>query len=275
MSKPQAVRVTQWILEWAPFGATLIGSVLIALTQISDSTGRIRILSDSLTVDQEWVFYPGAVLLVLGTIYQAGRQKRLSGLEQELARANRMAAAASEALETIERTELAILAATLKHVSNERISLFVRAGTGFRLVARYSANPAWVGQRFAEREIYPLGQGCLGKAWTDGESYRTDLPSPVDASEDWLRAQETEFGVPREVAETISLKCRTYAAFRINAAERGRSPLGVLVFESQLVAAEANGRKLLLDELRPAVATNNLVRLRSMLQEFRTLLASE
>lgn len=269
-----AERLARWGTDWWPFGATLIGSMLIALTQISNGSGEIGIVSDRLTFPQEWAFYPGAIVLVIGTVCQARRQNQLSKLERELAGASRSAAVANEAIENIERTELAILTGSFKHYSTERVSLFVRTASGFRLIARYSANPALVGQRLSERGAYPSDQGCLGKAWNDGEVYRTDLPSPVEAPEDWLKAQDTEFGVPRALAETISFKCRTYAAFRINAAEKGRSPLGVLVFESQLVASEANGRKLLLDELRPSVTSHNLVRLRCLLQEYQTLLAA-
>lgn len=270
-----AERLARWGTDWSPFGATLMGTILVALTQISSSTGQIQIISDKLTFPQEWAFYPGAILLVVGTVYQARRQNQLSNLERELARIGRSAAVANEAIENIERTELAILTGSFKHYSTERVSLFVRTASGFRLIARYSTNPALVGQRLSERGAYPSDQGCLGKAWNDGEVYRTDLPSPVEAPAEWLEAQETQFAVPRAQAETISFKCRTYAAFRINAADRGRSPLGVLVFESQLVASEANGQKLLLDDLRSSVTSHNLVRLRCMLQEYRTLLATE
>jgi hypothetical protein len=169
--------------------------------------------------------------------------------------ANRAQTAEAGLLQVM-RGELVRLQEEAGYLSNERVSLFRCEGDCFVLVARRSLRPAF--DESLGREAYPLGQGCLGRAWDEATAEEPGLPEPGPDSgpprRGWLKEQDRLWRVPQATATSFTMRSQSYAAFRIQPGERA---LGVIVFESTLSSVQASvsgGARLLgVAELKPIV----------------------
>lgn len=128
------------------------------------------------------------------------------------------------------RAKLGHMAKTLNFTDHERISLyrFSEADKKFLMIGRYSEGPAF---NETGRGIYPASEGCIAKAWQNGEGIVEDLPDPRGASEEYLDIMRQEWGIDAATVHRFKMKSRSIAAFAI----RDRSDLyriAVIVFES-------------------------------------------
>jgi hypothetical protein len=110
----------------------------------------------------------------------------------------------------------------------DRVSVYKHEGDAFQLLARCSRNPNFEGSK--GRALYPANQGCISKAWANGEADLHNLPDPVAKS--WAyEAEQQKCGIPLDVARGFRMKSRSYAAFTIRRLSN-RKPRAVIVFES-------------------------------------------
>lgn len=220
--------------------SSAIGIIAIALGQVADQNGHVVYLPWH--PDRGPVLAFGFILTLVGAILgpvrnfrNTLRATRLSGLEQELG-------TAKNAVQELSRVELADLSDRLNYSTNERISLFMPAHnrSNFRLVARYS-----ITNEFMERgrATYPLDQGCLGRAWQNGEATVLDLPDPQIQLQAWKDRLRADWQIPEEVSAHFRMRSRTCIAFGIYPALKPCQ--GVIVFESQQVPMNAANAPLL------------------------------
>lgn len=215
--------------------AIVLGTILIALAGVSDSSGRAIFMPG--TPNRGYVLAAGAVLTAIGFLGQPLRRWKISvsllalgKLKSQVAGLERDLASARRAHENLVGLELSALADRLKYSSSERISLFVPVGESrFELIGRWSVTTLY---RTVPQRPYPVDQGVLGTAWARGEASISDLPSPETDRDNWQRRLLQECGIPNDVSSKLRMRCRTYVAFSIPKTYRGT--IGVVVFESQL-----------------------------------------
>jgi hypothetical protein len=254
--------------DWWPYVVNAVGFAGLGLTGAADRQGHIVIPFAGWTLDKAPVAWVSAILAAIGFIGTISRGRKLTAVQRDLTRAEGQAATTERTVEALIRTELGLLSDSLKHFSTERVSLFLPVPDGFRLVARWSRAPGLLG---TTRTIYPPNEGCLSSAWAAGSAAVTDLPDPLSDIEGWLAAQR-QWGLSDETALSMTMRSRTYAAFRIEAAQPGKEALGVIVFESQLVPG-GSAAKLRESELRTAIQGGEAHRLRVYLEQMAQLLA--
>jgi hypothetical protein len=211
-----------------------IAAALLALSHGNKATGLPL-------HPRRWV-----LVVILGFIAFLGeaegirRQRHAQSLIAELERVkSRLAreaadrARAREALEALARVELASISADLGFRSNERVSLFARAGDHLELVARFSMIQKY---NHAGRRQYAL-QGCLGRAW-DGLVEPLVVPVTRTADpEEWAKHHEAT-GLPAELVQALSMPVRTLVAMCVTDPLIARKPLGVVVFESTSTSSD-------------------------------------
>lgn len=112
-----------------------------------------------------------------------------------------------------------------------RVSVYGFDGARFVMLGRWSKNPTYCDKG---RALYPADQGCIGRAWRNGEHYEAEMPDPVTAGPSWVKRQRA-LGMPRAVIECLTMQPRCIYGVRIDHPDRGR-PLGVLVAESTIPA---------------------------------------
>lgn len=125
---------------------------------------------------------------------------------------------------------LAELAIALGLDGNDRISLYAHFGNGFYRIGRYSSNPVF---RRSGRKVYPDDEGCIGRAWTQGDFSLLGLPN-FSTNDTQYVAQLVALNLNEETIRALSMKSRGYWAVRIE--RSATEQLGVLVVES-LVSA--------------------------------------
>lgn len=121
-----------------------------------------------------------------------------------------------------------------KDVNSSRISLY-RLSTDadcFELICRSAEAEPY---RTLGRKVFPKEQGLIGRAWAsnNGVGVAVDLPEDREA---WIGLQETFYGIPREVAEKMTMFSRSIAAIRMdNAGGVSRDSISVIVVIESMV----------------------------------------
>lgn len=219
-----AEQLAAWMVNyWAPL-VVAIGAVVLALPE--NDHGKVEIPSHP----PEWIaLVVGAVMTVIGVLASAKRSHRVTTLVRDRDGARSELTQTRRALKHLAEIELHRLGKQLGYYSAERISLFLRCESHFKLVARSSLNP---NNTKADDRVYRDDGGCLSKAWIGN---RTSVVIPARRQEDetgWLAAH-TGTGLRAERATVLSMNVRTVVAQRINAQDTLGTPLGVLVIESE------------------------------------------
>lgn len=160
-------------------------------------------------------------------------EKQVASLQQNVERLEEEKKTYAECVKDMVYVNVVSLGREVYKLSNtDRISVYKSIGNDFVLVGRYSPNPAL---KNYNRHSKPHGQGAVEKAWQMGEFFRDDMP---DASKgrrgerNWTNYQIQHFGIPREVARAIKMKCRLIYGKQLVAP--GREPIGVLIVESEV-----------------------------------------
>lgn len=226
------VVAAEFISHWWPSLLQGVGGVLLVVAGLTDSKHRVIVLPGHLP--QTIPFWSGFACVLIGGTVVAIRQPSRAALARRVATLERQVQSGEEALRSLRRSELSLLARQLGYFSSERISLFALDHDGFVLAARHSANPRF---EAPGRTRYPLGEGCLGKAWDEGSAVLVDLPDPASDPTGWQRALLDRWNMPLETSAALVMKARTCIAIRIDTAG-ALTPIGVVVFESQLISSD-------------------------------------
>jgi len=126
---------------------------------------------------------------------------------------------------------------TLRVLSNEcglghteRISFYIHDGKAFVLQGRYSDNPHY---NKTGRLIYPDDQGCIGRAYANGEWFVNDIPDYDASREAYLDRLQREYSIDKRTARAMRMKSRSLYGYGLEN-HRGHK-VAVIVFESMCV----------------------------------------
>ena len=237
MPEPWLVCAARWatdrlslVLQGPGLLLSGLGGLVLAQSDGPDRLGWLSMLTPWAPV----MVLVGTVLSAAG-VYATEQQKaRISRLEQEIAAARGKINDAQQSAFEMGQGYTDVLAAHLQAITHDvsgfdssaRVSLYRHLGDRFSLLGRYSPNPDY---RKPGRSHYPEGQGCIGKAWTDGEA-EDRLPDPATDSAGYQQILSKRWKIPGSIAKTMRMKSCRIVAFAVENAERTR--VGVIVFES-------------------------------------------
>lgn len=129
----------------------------------------------------------------------------------------------------IVKWQLQELARQLKFETHDRISLYIPRGGVFVRVARYSINKNY---NIEGRSRYPLKEGVIGKAWTEGSPVmHSSLPDYSTKPDAYIRKSREMYVIDSDTIRNLTMHPRTIVSFRISD-EKGDASNGVLVIES-------------------------------------------
>lgn len=120
-------------------------------------------------------------------------------------------------------------ASELSFDGSHRISVYKHEGNHFLMIARFSNSKPLSARG---RGIYPDDQGCIGDAWraADGRCFTNDLPNAQTQSARYRNKQHNAWGIPRDVADALTMKPRAiYAVALLDDAGQRHA---IAVFES-------------------------------------------
>lgn len=176
-----------------------------------------------------WVFIiSGVGQFLLAITYNIFCRPTIHELESKLHFANSKNESVLERLKDLFYGYLSIFADNkLKFGSGndktERISLYVYNGHNFNLIVRYSKNPKF---KSPGRGIYPVDQGCVGKAWEHGWHYDDKFPCPKNNKTEYEEYSKKEYFLPSKISKTLNMQSRLYAALRIDGHDK--KPLAIV-----------------------------------------------
>jgi hypothetical protein len=256
----RAVRLMRWSTEaarWARGLQWLSLSILspFCFFALSDEGPKILFGSDWPHLSlwrTSWLSALAICIIVsmaAGLVAINGRTKADLRTDEEMARLREKASAATVAMNDAvarqDAREAAILSilqdvttvvngyllglanGVLEMSDDDRVSLYIHDGQRFVAIGRYSASPAHIKKG---RTFLPENEGCLGKAWLDGQCCSPRLPEPGTSR---YSTSQTELGLPLRTVDTLSMKPRFIYAHRIcSMYSASKEPVGVLVIES-------------------------------------------
>ena len=206
----------------ALFGS-VIGTVILGF-----STNLISTPSDLIDFSrtQTWTEYFGVVLFSGGTYLLARNGMRVSKLEHENKLLNQLVKSLGDDIQDKWRQILMQVAQDLGLGNSERISIYRNEGSFFIMLGRFSIDPQ---KQKTGRGYYSINEGCIGRAYQDGESFVLDLPDSSD--NDYYIRTSHEWGIDPTISSTFKMKARSIAAFALADPKSLKRSL-ILVFES-------------------------------------------
>lgn len=121
-----------------------------------------------------------------------------------------------------------------KEVNSSRISMYRLNSEAdcFELICRSAEAEPY---RALGRTTFPKEQGLIGRAWASNNGVGVAVDLPEDR-EQWIGIQETFYGIPREVAENMTMFSRSIAAVRMdNASGVSRDAISVIVVIESMI----------------------------------------
>ncbi len=184
--------------------------------------------------DKGTVFMVLAVVLAMLSVFSAYKnEKNRVDLKQLLSEKDKTDLENQELSERLMSYFSRIVRDLIQQISDifefedmERITIYKVEDHCFWPIARVSENTLY---RAKSRSSYPRGQGCISKAWEEGECHYNRFP---EHSDEWIRRQEETWSIPANVGADISMKSRSMFAYRFSTRGQERTPLAVFVFES-------------------------------------------
>jgi len=112
---------------------------------------------------------------------------------------------------------------------SHRISVYKHEGDHFLMIARFSHAKPFSSRG---RGVYPDNQGCIGNAWraADGKCFTDDLPNPTSQAARYRNKQNRDWGLPKDVADNLTMKPR--AIYAVAIVDDGGQRHAIAVFES-------------------------------------------
>lgn len=209
----------------------LAGGIGIGLPNLADANGALVL--GPIHTDKIAAFWIGSGLLFVSIAALAVRERDQREVGSKVIELQTDRARLVEGRRRLLRQQLIPLGRKLGFYSSERLSLYLRQGPHLLLVGRFSANPAFE-ERSSDDLPWPIDQGVLGFAWRERQWSPGELTDPLSSYENWVAEQVSRCAISEQVARSLRMKARTYAAIRIEN-RYGTDPLGVLIAESTRV----------------------------------------
>lgn len=235
------MKFTQLFRKYWPGGIVFAGTILISLLGFWDD---VKVSGKKWFFDtQEGQFFSVAsVGMLVGTIEVIRRESKIEDYEKEIEQKKQEVAKLEDNLgktwsaSTLSPILLQTLFKQLDFDAQERISLYKHdQDKRFTIAGRYALNAKY---RDKKRPYYPDDQGCLGQAWSNGESEAVNLPDPLTDIDAYVNYSKQEWNIPKEASRKFIMKSRHYFAKSIvGNTNYLKKPIGVIVFESTETSA--------------------------------------
>ncbi len=195
-------------------------------------------------------FILGASALIAGARLTYKTNKKIESLKIENDNLRESLKESNEDLYSIWHDELSEIRKQLDLFDHGRISLYKHERLGktkdpkgaFIMVGRHSLSYDFEQHG---RGMYPASEGCIGRAFSNGEFFDASLPDP-NYKRRYIRHVSRKHNMDKETVANLSMHPRSIAAFAIRDTNKRRR-IGVVVFESK----KENG--LDVDKLRDMV----------------------
>lgn len=218
------VKIAKWVENyWAQF-LTAFGSLGLALSGIMpgvQTKGWDWLRSEPYGL----IFLASSLMTLVGGVMTWHQTPGIPALQDKVARLEDELEHSRKGFYELLDYELQLLFESNGLTSTDRISIYKHEGHVFTMLGRYSSNPEY---QKTGRGIYPDSEGCIGKAWREGKAFLGELPKP--GTRLFYSVLEKEWNIIQEVADSLRMPSRCYAAFGINDSKGRR--IAVIVFES-------------------------------------------
>lgn len=203
--------------------ANVVGAVILGF-----STNLVSSVSDlfDVTRRQTWLEYVGIILFCNGAFLLAREGFRASQLRDENVQLGKLIKCLGDDIQDKWRQMLIQVFDELDLKNNCRISIYRHEADNFIMLGRFSHDPV---MQKTGRGYYPVDQGCIGKAFREGESFALEIPDPT--CNEYYEVMQAEWGIDPAVATTFAMKARSIAAFALADRATLKRSL-ILVFES-------------------------------------------
>jgi hypothetical protein len=230
ISELKATKIVVWIIDYSP-------NILMGVGPIGLCLSGLFLKTSGWTNRNIVIFSVSAIAVILGNLLIINRNNRLRKLLLEiesLTSENKtlqleIAQNEDDYFDLLNK-QLSVLFSMLEFTENERISLYKHEADKFVMLGRFSTNPIFCRK---SRTIYPDNQGCLKKAWEQGNSFVNDLPDPIQYKKRYYKILKASWDIDEDTAQNFTMKSRTLLALGINHVS-GFPRIAVIVFESIL-----------------------------------------
>jgi hypothetical protein len=259
------IRAGIWLQDFWPEALTLFGN--IGLASGAAWLGTRQSNKHWYVSAPALIIWLSLIMVTLGTVAVIRSRQRISELQYEISRLRTdLDGTQQDFVELVQdlyvvfETQLGILSDKLRFGNTERISVYTQDSDAFIMLGRYSKNPEY---QKPGRAIYPNDEGCIARAWRNGECFIADLPDPTQVIDDYLGCLEEDWNIPRDTGQAFKMKSRSLSAFAIEGSDRHR--IAVVVFESTRTDV------LKFDRIRQAMRQTEGVRLSDLIEKLRPL----
>lgn len=113
--------------------------------------------------------------------------------------------------------------------NHDRISIYKHDAhlDEFRLLGRHAENPSF---RKRSRNLYPVNQGVIGKAWTNGKCFERKLPSPDTNLDKYVEENGKKYGLNRVTCINLTMKSTCLWGYRLS--NEKDIPFAIVIVES-------------------------------------------
>ena len=208
----------------------LFSGVLFLLSSLGpDQKLRIPFLNNNWASLILWI----SICALISWLLDLTRKRRTLSLEAQLKISGKRIASLEDFNEKIGRSYRDLLGDTLGDLSrrlnfkhSERVSVYKHEESRFSMLGRHCDDPIL---HEAGRGIYPDDEGCIGKAWREGEAFLNDLPDPDADFPGYCKATNEYVRMRKRELKALRMKSRSYYAKALRNADR---KVAVIVFES-------------------------------------------
>lgn len=212
-----------------PVFASAIGGLLLTIGGLSGlnpwQDGLVQVALSGPGI----VFLAGIAYVVYGAIAGVKRTHTVGPLLKKLEKYEAMSEQFVGTHYDLCSTTLARMSRdTLGYGDTERVSVYRhRGGNAFQIMGRHSEDPTF---KQKGRPVYPANQGVLGEAWRHRIA-TAELPDPHGDPEEYYQILQSDWSIPKQVAEKFTMKSRSLVACA-RYEPKGIDPVAVVVVES-------------------------------------------
>jgi len=222
------VRLARRFEDYWPQLLISICTVVMAVVALPSPSQGSSSWKELVFYNHNLYFFLAALGFFFGNIFMWRRSPGIKSLRQRVSQLEDILEQSKEDYYQLFEKQLAILANDkLGLRDTERVSVYKYEESKFIMLGRYSKNPEYCKRG---RGQYPANEGCIAKAWQNGEVFVASLPDPRTEEEHYLDKMKNTWGINKSVARNFKMKSRCYYGFAIENAEQQR--IAVVIIES-------------------------------------------